>query len=328
MLGYYTRLALRSFARNPGLTLLMVIAIALGIAVCVMTLTIYHAMAGNPIPQKSGRLFAVTIDSWAAERPANRDRPQLPPTQLTYRDAEALFRSDIPKRKTLTYQASGILAGAPNQPLPMRIRGRVATADFFPMFDVPFEFGSAWDTRADSAPEPVVVLSHSINQRLFGGTNSVGRTLRWNNRQFRIVGVMAEWHPRPVFYDLSYGNFNDPEDVYFPWGWGEALELRANNIRCWKFEEVTQFKALQGSECTWVLMWVELPDAAAVARMQAFVDSYWAEQHKAGRFARARNNRLTTVDRWLVEQEVLQNDNRVLVQVAFAFLGVCLLNTV
>jgi putative ABC transport system permease protein len=116
--------------------------------------------------------------------------------------------------------------------------------------------------------------------------------------------------------------------VYFPWGWGEALELRANNIRCWKFEEVTKFKALQGSECSWALMWVELPDAAAVARMQAFVDSYWAEQHKAGRFARARNNRLTTVDRWLVEQEVLQNDNRVLVQVAFAFLGVCLLNTV
>ena len=49
MTAYYLRLALKSFRRNPGLTALMVGAIALGIAVCVMTLTIYHAMSGNPI---------------------------------------------------------------------------------------------------------------------------------------------------------------------------------------------------------------------------------------------------------------------------------------
>jgi putative ABC transport system permease protein len=107
------------------------------------------------------------------------------------------------------------------------------------------------------------------------------------------------------------------------------LELRgAGRSTCWKFEEITLFKALLGSECTWTQMWVELPDATAVARMQTFLDAYWAEQHGAGRFGRPRNNRLTPVRQWLVEQEVLANDNRVLVQVAFAFLGVCLLNTV
>jgi putative ABC transport system permease protein len=40
MLGYYMRLALRSFRRNPGLTVLMISAIAFGIAVCITTLTI------------------------------------------------------------------------------------------------------------------------------------------------------------------------------------------------------------------------------------------------------------------------------------------------
>ena len=49
MFGYYLRLALKSFGRNRGITALMVLAIALGIAVCVMTLTVYHAMSGNPI---------------------------------------------------------------------------------------------------------------------------------------------------------------------------------------------------------------------------------------------------------------------------------------
>jgi putative ABC transport system permease protein len=330
MLGYYTRLAFRSFARSPGLTTLMVVAIGLGIAACVITLTIYHAMAGNPIPQKSNRLYAVTIDSWAAERPANRDRPTLPPTQLTYKDAKELFRSAIPERKVLMYPATGVVVGAPSQPLPMRLRARITTSDFFPMFDVPFQFGRAWDASADTGPQPVIVLSRELNQRLFGGENSVGSTLRWNNREFRVIGVLADWHPRPLFYDLNEGNFKDPEGAYVPWGWGEAIELRSSgSIRCWKFEDVTTlFAALLASECTFVQMWVELPNAAAVARMQAFVDAYWAEQHKAGRFARPRNNRLTTVDRWLVEQEVIQNDNRVLVQVAFAFLAVCLINTV
>ena len=63
MFGYYLRLALKSFGRNPGITALMVIAIALGIAVCVMTLTVYHAMSGNPIWWKNDRLYAVTMDN-------------------------------------------------------------------------------------------------------------------------------------------------------------------------------------------------------------------------------------------------------------------------
>src|SRR5439155_4986383 len=40
------------------------------------------------------------------------------------------------------------------------------------------------------------------------------------------------------------------------------------------------------------------------------------------------NNRLTNVGQWLKDQGVVQNDNRMLVGIAFAFLAVCLLNTV
>ncbi len=63
------RLALGSFGRNPGLTALMVLAIALGIAVCIMTLTVFHAMSGNPIWWKNDRLYAVTMDNWDPEPP-------------------------------------------------------------------------------------------------------------------------------------------------------------------------------------------------------------------------------------------------------------------
>jgi putative ABC transport system permease protein len=87
------------------------------------------------------------------------------------------------------------------------------------------------------------------------------------------------------------------------------------------------FKDFLASECTWLQMWVELPDQTSRERMQAFMDQYWAEQRKLGRFPRPRNNRLTRVGQWLTDQGVVANDDRILVGIAFAFLGVCLINT-
>jgi putative ABC transport system permease protein len=57
------------------------------------------------------------------------------------------------------------------------------------------------------------------------------------------------------------------------------------------------------------------------------LDAYWSQQHAAGRFQRPRNNRLTTVEQWLRDQEIVQDDNRMLVRLAFAFFAVCLINT-
>ena len=330
MLSYYTRLALKSFGRGPGLTALMVCAIALGIAVCVVTLTVYHAMSGNPIWWKNDRLYAVTMDNWDPKEPADRTHPDLPPAQLTYKDATRLFESNIPERKVIMYVAQSVLTGGTAQRKPLPAATRLTTADFFPMFDVPFLYGSGWDAEADRSAAPVIVLSAEENQKIFGGINSVGRTIRWNDREFRIVGVLGKWFPKPRFYDLNNGNFSTPDDAYIPFGWSTVIEQGATggSTNCWRPENVDNFKAFLASDCVWLQMWLELPNARSRERMQAFMDGYWAEQRKAGRFERPRNNRLSTVSQWLEEQGVVQNDNRVLVGIAFAFLAVCLLNTV
>jgi putative ABC transport system permease protein len=64
MFGYNLRLALESFKRTPGLTLLMLCAIAVGISTCIVTLTVYEGTSNDPIRWKSSQLYAVTIDSW------------------------------------------------------------------------------------------------------------------------------------------------------------------------------------------------------------------------------------------------------------------------
>jgi putative ABC transport system permease protein len=333
MLGYYLRLASLSFRRTPGITALMVLAIAAGISVCVMSLTLYHAISGNPIWWKSHQLYAVTMNSWDPERPPDPRYPDQAPPQLTYRDSTFLKKSDIPARSVAMFKTGGVVSSGDNAGVtradPLFAITRVTTSDFFGMFDVPFQYGTGWKPTADEGPEPVVVISKTINDKFFAGQNSVGKTLRWNDREFRVVGVLDEWQPMPKFYDLNNGSFDAPENVYMPFRWGETLELPSQgNTNCWKPESINSYKEFMQSECVWTQLWVELPNAAARDRMQSFVDSYWEEQHKLGRFPRARDNRVTDVDQWLKDQHVVQSDNRVLVGLAFAFLAVCLLNTV
>jgi putative ABC transport system permease protein len=329
MFGYYLELAFRNLKRNPGLTALMIGAIALGIAVCVMTLTMYRAMSGNPIWWKNDVLYAVTMDFWDPQEPYWDDYPDLPPEQLTYRDATAVYASAIPKRKVIMHKAVGIVSVDGQQAKPERTPTRVTTKDFFAMFDVPFQYGGTWTDAADTGPEPVIVLSRKLNEKLFGGANSVGRRIRWNDNEFRVIGVRDHWMPLPTFYDVNNGPLEDPEDAYIPFGWSVALELEsAGNMNGWKPEDIKNYQQLLNSENTWIQMWVELPDEATRDRFQGFIDNYSQEQKQAGRYQRPLNNRLTRPDQWLEDNQVVGNDDRVLVGLAFAFLAVCLLNTV
>ncbi len=76
MFGYYFNLALRSFKRNKALTALMVLAIAMGIAACMTTLTVFRVLSGDPIPEKSERLFYVQLDPASARGMTPGEEPE------------------------------------------------------------------------------------------------------------------------------------------------------------------------------------------------------------------------------------------------------------
>jgi len=329
MFAYYLRLALLSMKRHPGLAALMVLAVALGIAVCTITFTIYHAMSTNPIKWKSDNLYSVTVDSWDPKDPADEDQPEMPPSQLTYRDAVALQQSDIPVRSAVMFKSDAVVDSAHKGTKPFRAILRVTSADFFGLFDVPFLYGSGWTDAADQGPEPAVVLSRESNDKAFAGENSVGRTVRLGDSEFRVVGVLDDWSPSPKFYDLNNGSFVDTEDAYIPFRWGEVNEMQVvGNTNCWKSEAIESAQDFRNSECVWIQMWVELASATDRDRYQAFVDNYVRAQKATGRLPRPLNNRLFDVDQWLDFNRVVKRDNRVLIGIALLFLAVCLVNVV
>ena len=77
MLGYYLQLALRSFRNSKVLTALMVLAIALGIGASMTTITVFHVLSGDPIPDKSDRLFYVQLDAASMHGYASGEEPDL-----------------------------------------------------------------------------------------------------------------------------------------------------------------------------------------------------------------------------------------------------------
>ncbi|MDF3126806.1 ABC transporter permease [Rheinheimera sp. 1928-s] len=326
MFSYYVKLAYLSCKRTWGMTLLMVCAIGLGIGASMTTITVNYLMSANPIPHKSEQLFFVQMDSWQPNNPYNDDGDA--PTQLTYRDATYLWQAQKAKRQSIQSGMAAVIEPADKEVLPFMVQGRANSADFFAMFDVPFLYGTGWDHQADLKKERVIVINAELNERLFGGKDSTGQTVRMAGEDYKITGVMDRWNPKPRFYDISTGAFNDVEEVFVPFSLiTEQKFSRSGNTNCWKPTE-SGFQAFLDSECIWVQLWVELPTEQDKDAYFSFMNAYAKEQHQYGRFARTDNNKLRDVMQWLEYAEVVSDDASMMMAMSLMFLLVCLLNTV
>jgi putative ABC transport system permease protein len=327
MFRYYLKLGILSIRANPALSALMVAAIAIGIGACMSIVTVRHVMSGNPIAHKNDVLYHVQLDNWNPDDPY--EEPNEPPEQVTYMDATALHQAGRALRQTISFKSSRVVQPDGEDARPFQEDVRATTADFFAMFDVPFEYGSGWDANADRSEERVVVLSSEMNQRLFGGENSVGRMMTMNKEPYRVVGVLAPWMPMPKFYDLNNNPYEGSENIFAPFSlavtgeWGSA-----GNNSCWKPFDGAGYEAYLASECIWIQMWVELSSASDKDNYMQFLDDYVDQQKALGRFPRPLNNRLSTPAEWMVNREVVDDMVNVLLSLAVLFLAVCLLNTI
>jgi putative ABC transport system permease protein len=326
MLLYNLRIALLSLKRNRILSTVIIGGIALGIAVSTMFSTMRHAFAKNPIPEKSDVLHYVRLDSWDPLKPYPGDDSTLPPTQITYRDMVEIMKSDIPVRQTGMFKANLLLFPGQGIGRPRKVMTRMCFADFFPLFNVPFKYGAGWDERADEGPEQVVVLDEETNDLLFGGQDSVGRTVRIEDREFKVVGVLDTWRPTVKYYDVTQNFTEAPEGIYMPFNFLRPMKLETSgNSDGWKSAPLPGFEGRLVSEQCWIQMWVELPKDR-VAAYGDFLAAYVGEQKKAGRFARPLNNRVTPLLGWLKERKVVPDEVTAMAVVSLLFLAVCALN--
>src|SRR3546814_7491102 len=140
------------------LTVLMVLAIALGIGTSMTTLTVMRLLSGDPMPGRSDTLFYAQVD--ASPKSATRREPL---DMIDYRSAVDLWRAARADRQTMVAHCP-VKLQAPATPRPPSMGTMLWTTEaFFPMFDVPFRNGGLWPAQARRQPAPVPDVSPHPN---------------------------------------------------------------------------------------------------------------------------------------------------------------------
>jgi len=235
LLPYHLRLAARSLRRDPGLSAAIVLVMAV-VAGLFCTCVMHYLRTHGPPPPVSPDLHHVEIEhTWSSVRGALEGTSAETNVlalrmRISYPTYRALAGSGIPARQTATFRAR-LLVQPPDAPpapvLPADVdpqgcasrprNARFVNADFFSLFTVPLRYGAPWTGQDEARGEPVVVLSKVLNEELFDGANSVGRTVLINGRPHRVAGVCAQEQPFVPEWDRAVtGSSQDMLYLPFP----------------------------------------------------------------------------------------------------------------
>jgi putative ABC transport system permease protein len=176
------RYAIRSLGRNRSFTIVVVITLTIGIAVNTAMFSVIEAVILRSLPYKNPEKIVLLAD------------PQNPSDGgFLFKDFER-FRQQARSFDALAiyYRNSGIsrvtLGGSDE---PEQVQGAFVSAGFFPLMGVGPALGRVFDSKEEARKERVLLLSHSLWLRRFGGSADVlGRSIRVNDQVFQIIGVM------------------------------------------------------------------------------------------------------------------------------------------
>jgi putative ABC transport system permease protein len=318
---YYIDLAIRSLKSHKTLTVLMVLMLGLGIGACITTLTVLRLLSGDPLPQKSATLFYPQVDPFPRDQPFSRSGKM--PWLMSYTDAMNLLRDRRGDAQAAMAMTEVKLTPATPEQRPFFGDGVMATADFFRMFDAPFRYGAGWSASDEEGRAQVVVIADYLNQKLFGGMNSVGRSIRVNDHDFRIVGVLGHWAPQPRFYAMHLGgrSYGEGDAVFIPLQSARAVGIEPKNVFTYGPDDGAP---LETAPAIWLGVWVQTSDPEAY---RSYLSRYASAQAKQGRFEQPRTA-LSGLMAWMRSQEVVPDDVRLQAGLAFGFLVICVVNTV
>jgi putative ABC transport system permease protein len=333
MFNYNLQLAIKSLKDRPSLTFLTILTIAIGLGLFTTMKTMSYQGGQVPLAHKSKNIFLVQMDN--REITAEEVSHQSRMVDTTYKDALNLMAMELPGvEQTFNWYTYGILNVEDENVNPIRATAGVTSSAFFTMFEPPFLFGNGWDITTENNAEAVIVISKLMNDRLFGGKNSVGANVRIGVHTLKIIGVLDTWHLTRKFYDRGFSSAS-PDNFFIPHTFAMENELpRLAGFDCWAADaEVSRSFRLENterlinSECAWVTFWAEIPDEQVESYNQQLV-SYIEEQKTFGRFPREILTYVTNLNDQFTYINGSNDFMNIFSIFASLFFAVCILNAI
>ncbi len=326
MLAYQIRIALKSLRRNPALSALVICGIGLGIAVSTAFITTYYLMAGDPIPHKSDQLFFVEIDAWDPAYPFDEEHPeQATESALLIATRAASLESEIPTYQSAMFKSSLTIQPEGDDERPYRARARLCFSGFLPhvrgALRIRRPLGSERRRqhrtgRSDRQGDQSATLRRS-GQRRASGSRSTTATSRSS-----VSSVTGD--PMSSSTISTTIRSRRPKRSSSPSIFSSPMEIAStgNTIRTGRptFKTPTRTSwslSPSGSRCG--LNCIRRRQTAQ--EYSAFLDAYAEEQKKLGRHGRPVNNVLLSVTDYMVAEEVVQDEAKILLIISILFLG-------
>ena len=210
------RYGARMLRRNPGFTLIAVLALALGIGSTTSIFTVVYGVLLRPLPYAEPERLVLIFEGI----PGARSGPigfSPPDFAFLERQQTRSFES-VAAFSNKTYELSGIREA-------LRITGARVSPQLFPFLGVQAAIGRTFTQEENVPGRNVVLLSHNLWTREFGGDSGVlGRPLTLDRQPYTIVGIMPQHFEFPSRGPASN---NQPADIFVP------LALRPNELQAW-----------------------------------------------------------------------------------------------
>lgn len=187
------RYGFRMLLKQPGFTVIAVIALALGIGANTAIFSVVNAVLLEPLPFANADKLVIVYET-NQQRGSTRSAASYP-NLADWRDQNNVF-----ERMSSYHNADFVLTGEGE---PARIQGATVNADLFPLLGVAPILGRAFIPDEDKpGPSRVVMLSHRLWQTRFkSDPNVVDKPVILGGKPFTVVGVMPEGFQFPIGSD-------------------------------------------------------------------------------------------------------------------------------
>ena len=208
---------LRQVRRNPSFSATAIATLALGIGGVAAVFSAVDAVLIRPLPYAGTESLVMIWDDLSMSRTHEPKIDSTPAEWVEWRRLNTVF-TDIAAVQRATATLSG--EGEPEQ-----VAASKATWNLWSVLGAPPLLGRAFTEEEDVKGARVVVISHGLWQRRFGGLSDViGRKITLNDSPYEVIGVMPH-----EFYFLPARDIDIWMPAYYPaWmrrnlAWHDAL---------------------------------------------------------------------------------------------------------
>ena len=197
------RYAFRQLIKSPGFTLVAVLTLALGIGASTAIFSVIDAVLLRPLPYPHQERIV--------------ELRELDETGHSMRFAEPNY--DDLRRQSRSFEAIANYNEGPDAVAggnePIRTNVSAVSPDFFRVLGVTPFLGRFFSAEARDGDQQVAVVSYGFWKRLLGGrSNLEGATLRLEDHQFAVIGVMQPGREFPRETDVWFPASIYPRNPY------------------------------------------------------------------------------------------------------------------